>query len=74
MLHLELELKLDNKWILSASDDGTVYMGECDAYTKTVEELKQDVAKLVTLSEKELAEIQEQATMPFFTFPQFLFW
>lgn len=69
-----VEFSPDNKWILSASDDGTVYMGECDAYTKTVEELKQDVAKLVTLSEKELAEIQEQATMPFFTFPQFLFW
>jgi WD40 repeat protein len=69
----QVQFSPDDKWILSASDDGTVKLGQCAACDLTVQELRDRVSKLATLSESERAETdREIAPKPFFTWPAFL--
>jgi WD40 repeat protein len=69
----QVQFSPDDQWILSASDDGTVKLGQCAACDLTVQELRDRVSKLATLSESERAETdREIAQKPFFTWPAFL--
>jgi WD40 repeat protein len=53
----EVEFSPDSKWILSASDDGTVKLGQCEACNLKVNELRERVREMALLPDDELKEI-----------------
>jgi WD40 repeat protein len=69
----EVEFSPDSKWILSASDDGTVKLGQCEACNMTVNELRERVREIATLPDEELNEIRREidARSPYFRLPSF---
>lgn len=56
----EVQFSADGKWILSASDDGTVKLGQCEACDLTVSELRQRVRDIAMLTDEELGEIRRE--------------
>ncbi len=61
-------------WILSASDDGTVKLGQCDACTLSVTKLKERVPVFAQLPKNELEEVRNEtvAGTGYFSLPTFL--
>ena len=53
----EVSFSADGRWILSASDDGTVKLGKCEACNLSIEQLRDRVGELATLSDDELREV-----------------
>jgi WD40 repeat protein len=64
----------DGQGILSASDDGTVKLGRCDACNQTVAQLRERIPDEAVLSPEELAKLQTEsrAAIPFLQLPAFL--
>jgi len=60
--------------ILSASDDGTVRLGQCEACTLDIEGLRDRVNRYAKLAPQDVEELkdEEQATMRWFKLPEFL--
>lgn len=61
-------------WILSASDDGTVKLSQCEACMLGVKELRERVSEFAQLPKDELDEIDRDANagMGYLTLPAFL--
>ena len=55
----KVQFSPDGQWILSASDDGTVKLGQCEACNLTVNELRERVQELAKLPDEELNEIRD---------------
>lgn len=53
-----VEFSPDGRSILSASDDGTVRLGQCEACTLRLAELKARVSKMAKLSRDDKRELQ----------------
>jgi WD40 repeat protein len=56
----QVEFSPDGKWILSASDDGTVKVGQCEVCSLGVQELRRRVEKLAYLPEDEQRQLERQ--------------
>jgi WD40 repeat protein len=69
-----VEFSPDGKWILSASDDGTVKLDQCEVCSLTDKELPERVAQLAKLPKTELEEIQRDsaAVIRHYLLPAFL--
>ena len=68
-----VEFSPDGKRILSASDDGNVHLGQCEACTLTIKGLRERVPQLAKVSEEELTEISQKSDAWISHFPLLAF-
>ena len=70
----EAHFTQDGLGILSASDDGTVKLGRCEACTQTIEQLRERVPTVAKLTDDEMKKIRSEIHLKKFGFklPAFL--